>query len=34
MNIFADFDTRIKNALETLDLVKENREKVDFTSIS
>lgn len=34
MNIFADFDTRIKNALETLDLVKENREKVDFSRIT
>ncbi len=30
MNLFADFDTRIKNALETIDIIKEKRSEVDF----
>ncbi|AYD01534.1 arginine--tRNA ligase [Neorhizobium sp. NCHU2750] len=30
MNLFADFDLRIKNALETIDIVKEKRGEVDF----
>lgn len=30
MNLFADFDKRIKNALETIDLIKEKRSEVDF----
>ncbi|SFB42654.1 arginyl-tRNA synthetase [Rhizobium sp. NFR07] len=30
MNLFADFDQRIKNALETLDIIKEKRSEVDF----
>ncbi|TNM65030.1 arginine--tRNA ligase [Aliirhizobium smilacinae] len=30
MNLFADFDTRIKNALETIDFIKEKRSEVDF----
>ncbi|GAK71051.1 arginine--tRNA ligase [Agrobacterium rubi TR3 = NBRC 13261] len=34
MNIFADFDTRIKNALETIDLVKAHRDTVDFGRIT
>ncbi|MES5097051.1 arginine--tRNA ligase [Agrobacterium sp. BA1120] len=34
MNLFADFDTRIKNALETIDLVKAHRDAVDFGRIT
>lgn len=34
MNLFADFDTRIKNALETIDLVKAHRDTVDFGRIA
>lgn len=34
MNIFADFETRIKNALETIDLVKANRDTVDFGRVA
>ena len=30
MNLFADFDKRIKNALETIDIIKEKRSEVDF----
>jgi arginyl-tRNA synthetase len=30
MNLFAEFDNRIKNALETLDIIRENRGDVDF----
>jgi arginyl-tRNA synthetase len=30
MNLFAEFDNRIKNALETLDIIRENRSDVDF----
>ncbi|MBB3947714.1 arginyl-tRNA synthetase [Rhizobium skierniewicense] len=34
MNIFADFDTRIKNALETIELVRAHRDTVDFGRIT
>lgn len=34
MNLFADFETRIKNALETIDLIKEKRTEVDFARIT
>ena len=34
MNIFSDFETRIKNTLETLDLVKEKRSEVDFARVT
>ncbi len=34
MNIFSDFETRIKNTLETLDLVKEKRGEVDFARVT
>jgi arginyl-tRNA synthetase len=34
MNLFADFDTRIKNALETIDIVKDNRAAVDFGRVT
>jgi arginyl-tRNA synthetase len=30
MNLFTDFENRIKNALETIDMVKEKRSEVDF----
>lgn len=30
MNLFAEFDNRIKNALETLEIIRENRSVVDF----
>ncbi|MDQ0457198.1 arginine--tRNA ligase [Rhizobium paknamense] len=33
MNLFADFENRIKNALETLDLVKEKRSELAFDRI-
>ncbi|MGG7517505.1 arginine--tRNA ligase [Allorhizobium undicola] len=33
MNLFADFENRIKNALETLDLVKEKRSEITFDRI-
>lgn len=33
MNLFADFETRIKNALETLEIVKEKRSLLDFGRI-
>ncbi|HLP66497.1 MAG TPA: arginine--tRNA ligase [Rhizobium sp.] len=33
MNLFADFETRIKNALETLEIVKEKRSSLDFGRI-
>lgn len=33
MNLFADFENRIKNALESLDLVKEKRSDVSFDRI-
>ncbi|CAD7046674.1 arginine--tRNA ligase [Pseudorhizobium endolithicum] len=34
MNLFADFETRIKDALETIDLIKEKRAEVDFGRIT
>ncbi|MDR6819081.1 arginyl-tRNA synthetase [Neorhizobium sp. 2083] len=34
MNLFADFETRIKNALETLDIIKEKRSELDFGRIA
>ena len=34
MNLFADFETRIKDALETIDLVKEKRAEIDFGRIT
>jgi arginyl-tRNA synthetase len=34
MNLFADFDQRIKIALETLDIVKEKRGEVDFARLT
>jgi arginyl-tRNA synthetase len=34
MNIFSDFETRIKNTLETLDLVKEKRSEIDFARLT
>ena len=30
MNLFTDFENRIKNALETIDIVKEKRSEIDF----
>lgn len=33
MNLFADFETRIKNALEQIDLIKEKRSSLDFGRI-
>lgn len=30
MNLFAEFDNRIKNALETIEIIRENRSAVDF----
>ena len=30
MNLFADFEARLKNALEDIDLIKEKRSEVDF----
>ncbi len=34
MNLFADFEIRIKNALETIDIVKEKRSEVDFNRVT
>lgn len=34
MNIFTDFESRIKNVLEALDVVRENRDSLDFSRIS
>ncbi len=34
MNLFADFEIRIKNALETIEIVKEKRSEVDFGRIT
>lgn len=34
MNLFTDFGSRIKNVLEALDIVRENREGLDFSRIS
>ncbi len=33
MNLFADFETRIKNALEQIDSIKEKRSTLDFSRI-
>ena len=34
MNLFADFENRIKNALEVLDIIKEKRSEVDFGRVA
>ncbi|WP_137131888.1 arginine--tRNA ligase [Rhizobium sp. FY34] len=34
MNLFADFEIRIKQALETIDLIKEKRATVDFSRLT
>jgi arginyl-tRNA synthetase len=34
MNLFADFDFRIKNALENLEIIKEKRSDVDFGRVT
>jgi arginyl-tRNA synthetase len=34
MNLFADFEVRIKDALETLDIVREKRDLVDFSRLT
>ena len=34
MNLFADFENRIKNALEELDIIKEKRSEVDFGRVA
>lgn len=34
MNLFADFEVRIKSALETLDIIKEKRSDVDFGRVT
>ncbi len=34
MNLFADFDTRIKAALEEIDLVREKRDVLDFSRVA
>lgn len=34
MNLFADFEVRIKEALETIDLIREKRESVDFGRVT
>src|SRR6218665_2189742 len=34
MNLFTDFEIRIKNALETIEIVKEKRNEVDFNRIT
>jgi arginyl-tRNA synthetase len=34
MNLFADFDERIKNVLEAIDVVKEKRDQVDFARVA
>jgi len=34
MNLFADFEIRIKKALETLDIIKEKRSEVDFGRVT
>jgi arginyl-tRNA synthetase len=34
MNLFADFETRIKNALESLDIIREKRGELDFGRIA
>ncbi|MBT9370363.1 arginine--tRNA ligase [Rhizobium sp. CSW-27] len=34
MNLFADFEVRIKNALEGLDIIREKRDSVDFSRVT
>jgi arginyl-tRNA synthetase len=34
MNLFADFETRIETALESIDLIKEKRGEVDFARVA
>lgn len=34
MNLFADFGTRLENALETIDLIREKRSEVDFSRVT
>jgi arginyl-tRNA synthetase len=34
MNLFTDFDNRIKNVLEGLEIVREKRSEVDFARVS
>jgi arginyl-tRNA synthetase len=34
MNLFTDFESRIKNVLETIDIVRENRSELDFGRVS
>ncbi len=34
MNLFTDFDSRIKNILETIEIVRENRSSIDFDRVS
>jgi arginyl-tRNA synthetase len=34
MNLFADFEVRIKSALETIEIVKEKRAEVDFNRVT
>src|SRR3546814_9074176 len=34
MNLFADFETRIRNATETIDLIREKRAELDFGRIA
>lgn len=34
MNLFADFEIRIKQALETIDLIREKRDSVDFNRLT
>lgn len=34
MNLFADFDTRIKAALEEIDIVREKRDALDFSRVA
>ncbi|MGV8937118.1 MAG: arginine--tRNA ligase [Allorhizobium sp.] len=33
MNLFTDFENRIKNALETIDVIRENRSDLDFSRV-
>ncbi|CAN7408997.1 arginine--tRNA ligase [Pararhizobium sp. LjRoot235] len=34
MNLFTDFESRVKNVLETIDIVREKRSEVDFGRVS
>ena len=33
MNLFTDFESRIKNVLENIDIVREKRSEVDFARV-